>query len=502
LSLEILEEIAIRREARNNLLSFTEYTKDDFESAAHHKLITAKLEEVERKISSGEGARQMIFMPPRHTKSELGSRRFPAWCLGRNPTWQIITATYSGDFAADFGRDVRGIVNSEEYKKLFPDVSLNPDVRAAARWNTNKGGIYVAAGVGGALTGRGAHLSIIDDPIKDAQAASSEALRAHAWKWYLSVLRTRLMPGGAIVLIMTRWHDDDLAGRLIAQQEAGNGEEWDIVSLPALIETEKEKQADPLGREIGESIWPAWFPPKDLLVTKAIMPVYEWSALYQQKPVPDEGDFFKKEYFKWYETRPQYLNIYITHDDAVSENTGDFTEIAVWGVDQNENIFAIDWFSGQVASDIWIEQLIDFILKYNPIAVIGETGPIRKAIEPFLLKRMEQRKAYTLLKWLPTIGDKESRCAGFRGLASMGKIYLPKSKAWSLDVISQLIRFPNGVFDDKADTCGLMGRTINETWATTPPKRVKKVEMHKQPTLNELIEMNKKTSNNGLERIG
>lgn len=406
----------------------------------------------------------MVFMPPRHTKSELGSRRFPAWCLGRNPDWQIITSTYSQDFANDFGRDVRRIVASREYQNVFPGITLAADVKAAARWNTNAGGIYAAAGVGGPLTGRGAHLALIDDPFKDWQSAYSEANRETVWKWYLTVLRTRLMPGGAIVLIMTRWHDDDLAGRLIDQARAGNGDQWDIVSLPALAEDN-----DPMGREPGEALWPAWFSRESLEQTRNVMPSYEWSALYQQKPVPDEGDYFLKSWFNFYDKLPENLNIYITHDDAVSENMGDYTEIAVWGVDPDENIFCLDWWTGQASSDVWIDSLIDLIDVYRPWLVAGESGPIRRAVEPFLKKRMQTRKIFAHLEWLPSVSDKQTRAVSFRGLASMGKVNFPRTE-WATDVIKQLVRFPSGVHDDKVDACSLLGRCIDSTFAARIPK--------------------------------
>lgn len=484
---EILLELLLERNnARNNLLDFTKYTFPEFEAAKHHDLIASKLQEVEEKVRQGKGARLMIFTPPRHTKSELASRRFPAWTLGRNPSWQIITATYAMDFAADFGRDVRHIVKSNEYRHLFPEVELSQDVKAAARWNTNQGGVYVAAGVGGPLTGRGAHIALIDDPFKDWMSAFSEATREHIWKWYLTVLRTRLMPGGAIVLIMTRWHDDDIAGRLIAQQEKG-GDQWDIIELPALIETEQEEKKDPLGRKIGDPLWPEWFSEEELLKTKAVMPTYEWSALYQQKPVPDEGDYFQYSWFRWYDKLPEHLNFYICYDGGTQNNEGDPTEIGVFGVDPKDNIYIVDWWGGQKTTDIWIDQLIDFADKYKPFVVVGEGGIMRRSVEPFLAKRKEQRKVYFREEYLPSIGDKPLRARQFQALCSMGKVYLPDKAPWVPDLISQLLRFPSGVYDDKVDACGLMGRAINQTWKPKVPKVSKKLPIDAKPTWNDIF---------------
>ncbi len=225
--------------ARRSLLAFTEFTNPLYARAGHHEQIAAKLEAVER----GDIDRLMIFMPPRHGKSELASKRFPAWCLGRNPTRQIIAASYNSDLANDFGRNVRNIVAEPEFGQVFPGVALAPDSQAANRMNTNKGGAYVAAGVGTAVTGRGAHIALIDDPFKDREEADSERRRELVWDWYRSTLYTRLMPGGAIVLIQTRWHEDDLAGRLLEQERdqwevagAGYGVHWPSIDEDLSVE--------------------------------------------------------------------------------------------------------------------------------------------------------------------------------------------------------------------------------------------------------------------------
>jgi predicted phage terminase large subunit-like protein len=457
------QELLARREARKSLIKFTEYTNPSYEPANHHRLIAEKLEAVER----GEIDRLMIFMPPRHGKSELASRRFPAWYVGRNPDKQIIAASYNSDLAGDFGREVRNIVDSPEYGALF-QTQLASDSKAANRWHTDAGGMYVAAGVGTAITGRGAHVALIDDPLKDREEADSEVIRDKVYNWYTSTLYTRLMPGGAIVLIQTRWHDDDLAGRLLAEST----DNWEILELPATAD--------------GEALWPEWYPIDVLDRIKANLPPRDWNSLYQQNPIPDDGLFFKKAWFNWYDRVPRHLNVYITHDDAVTDDSGDFTEIGVWGVDDNEDVYALDWWSGQTTADVWNDALIDLILKWSPFAVVGETGPIRRAVEPFLLKRMQQRKAYCRLEWLPTIGNKPARARAFQGLASMGKVHFP-NKDWAHDLLRQLLRFPAGVLDDKVDACGLVGRVINQTWAAKVAKKKKKIPLDQKPTLNEMI---------------
>ena len=455
-----------RQRARETLLAFTEYTNPSYQAARHHELICAGLEAFAR----GEVDRLMIFMPPRHGKSELASRRFPAWFLGNNPGKQIIAASYNSELASDFGREVRNIVASPEYRAVF-DVNLAQDSQAANRWHTHKGGMYVAAGVGTAITGRGAHRGLIDDPFKDAEEADSEITRDKVWNWYGSTFYTRLMPKGGICLIQTRWNDDDLAGRLLNEESSG-GDKWHVIELPAL--------------KNGEALWPEWYPVESLERIKANLQPRHWNALYQQNPIPDDGDFFKKGWFRTYDTAPKHLNIYITHDDAVTEDGGDFTEIGVWGVDPDDNLYALDWWSGQETADVWSDVLIDLVIKWGPFAVVGESGPIRRAVEPFLVKRMQQRRAYCRLEWLPSIADKGARARAFQGLASMGKVYLPKTD-WADDLMRQLLRFPAGVYDDKVDTCGLMGRAINQTWAPKPPKIEEKDDPMRRPTLDEML---------------
>lgn len=450
------QELLKRRAARQSLLTFTSYTKPDFESSWHHEEIAEKLEAVE----CGEVKRLIIEAPPRHTKSELASRRFPAWYVGRNPHKQIITSTYSGEFAADFGREVRGIVSEPSFKHLFPDVVLREDSKAANRWHTNKRGVYVSVGVGGAITGRGAHLALIDDPFKNRQEADSEVTREAVWKWYSSTLRTRLMPGGAIVLILTRWHEDDLAGRLIAKAEQG-GEQWERVTLKAI---ENEGQADE------KALWPEWYPLKDLYAIKSSVDSRDWSALYQQNPVPEDGTFFKREWFKRFHLKdaPETRK-YVATDYAVSEGTGDFTEFGVWGVDAGANLYALAWYFDQSTADVWIEELLDLIKDNKPLTSYGEKGVIQKAIEPLLNKRSRERGIYCHHEWIARTKDKAAMAQAFRARASMGMVYIPYGD-WGDRLINQLCSFPAGKHDDAVDVCALMGLVLDEITGATQEK--------------------------------
>jgi predicted phage terminase large subunit-like protein len=398
-------------------------------------LIAEKLEAVER----GDIDRLMIFMPPRHGKSELASKRFPAWCLGRNPKRQIIAASYNSDLASDFGRNVRNIVAEPEYSQVFPGVTLSPDSQAANRFNTNAKGTYVAAGVGTAVTGRGADIALIDDPFKDREEADSERRRETVWDWYRSTLYTRLMPGGAIVLIQTRWHEDDLAGRLL-EQDAG---QWDVLELPAL---HPERGA----------LWPEWYDEAALERIKDTIGAREWSALYQQQPQPDEGTFFKREWFKRWDTLPS-LRYYGTSDYAVTDGGGDYTVLTIWGIDSAGDVYRVDQWKGKTASDEWIEAQLDLVKRYKPLAFFGEGGVIQKAVEPMLKRRMRERNTYCRLEWMPSVADKPTRARSFQAMAATGRVHFEQDAD-----LSEFLVFPAGKHDDEVDTASLIGRAIDQ----------------------------------------
>jgi len=423
------------REARRSLLAFTEHTLPQYQRAAHQQLIAEKLEAVER----GEIDRLMIFMPPRHGKSELASKRFPAWCLGKNPKRQIIAASYNSDLASDFGRNVRNIVAEPEYGQVFPGVTLSPDSQAANRFNTNAKGTYVAAGVGTAVTGRGADIALIDDPFKDREEADSERRRETVWDWYRSTLYTRLMPGGAIVLIQTRWHEDDLAGRLLEQDP----EQWDVLELPAL---HPERGA----------LWPEWYDEGALLRIKETIGPREWSALYQQQPQPDEGTFFQRDWFKTWDKLPK-CRFYLTSDFAVTDGGGDYTVLTVWGIDAEGNIYRADQWKGQTASDIWIERMLDLVAKWKPCACFGEGGVIQKAVSPLISRRCRERRIFSRLEWLPSVSDKPTRARSFQAYAASGRVYFEPGAD-----LSEFLVFPAGKHDDEVDTASLIGRAIDQ----------------------------------------
>jgi len=440
------------RRSRASLLAFTENTHPRYHAGKPHRIVSAQLERVERR----EIDRLMLLLPPRHGKTELASRRYPAWNVGRHPERQIIAASATETFATDVGREVRNIIRSEEYSSIFPGVSLSEDSTAAGRWTTNHGGVFAAVGVGSQILGKGADDFIIDDPFATMEDAQSEIKRKRVIEWYQGSVYNRLQPGGTIVVINHRMHEDDLSGYLIEQQKHG-GDRWEIVELPAI--------------EAGEALWPEAYPLEALERIKANTLPRFWHALYQQSPHPDEGTFFQREWLKEWKERPKRLNLYGTSDYAVTEEGGDYTVHRIWGVDSTGDLYRLDGWRGQTASDEWVESKLDLIAKHKPLAWFGEGGVIQKAIEPMLRRRMRERKVYCRLEWLPSIHDKPTRARGFQARAAMGKVWFEPGAD-----VSEFLSFPAGKHDDDVDNGSLIGRALDMAHpAIIPPEEKPKV---------------------------
>ena len=685
-------------------------------------MIAEKLEAIER----GEIDRLMINMPPRHGKSELASRRFPAYFLGRHPEKSIIAASYNSDLATDFGRQVRNIVAQREFGHLFP-MKLAEDSRAANRWNTDAGGSYVAAGVGTAITGRGANVLLIDDPLKDREEADSENQREKIWDWYTSTAYTRLAPKGAVIVIQcmsgdtpvlmatgyakplrdvrpgdeiatydngkvstsfvrnwsnngpdcvyeirmksgitvkanarhpflvstddgeqwlrtaslkpghailraiggsgaalnasskaaksrrdakgcatsiianfvgaqvidrlrsildqgatrissiatgllsqsmseflqnkaafvpcassllvpatlapigitssalttattarwfadcsattatslwatekhlkclkpqldtyeivkdevleivdagvedvfdiqvdrtenfisnglvshnTRWHEDDLSGRLLAEQSKG-GDRWEVLDLPAITSN-------------GTALWPEFYPLDALNRIKSVLPPRDWSALYQQRPAPEEGAYYKRDWWRYYDTKPAQLRIYGASDYAVTDGDGDYTVHLVAGVDPDDNIYVLDVWRGQTNSDVWINVWLDLVKQHKPLMWVEEQGQILKSIGPFLDKRMREERVYCRREQVASASDKPTRSRSIQARTAMGKVYLPSKAPWLAEFTSELLSFPAGKHDDQVDAFGLIGRMLDELIPATVPKATPK----------------------------
>lgn len=430
--------------ARDSMAAYVAYLDLGFLPAAHHLLLISELQRVER----GECDRLMVCMPPGSAKTTYTSVMLPAWYLGRHPTNNVIAVSHTHDLASAFGRRVRNLYASPEHVAVF-GVGIAPDSQAADDWATARGGSYYAAGVGGAVTGRRADLGVIDDPVKSREDADSDRSRARAWEWYINDFKTRLKPGAAQIVVMTRWHEDDLGGRILLSEPG----RWHVLKLPM-----EAGVSDPLGRAPGARLWPEWFTAE--MVDDAKRDSRVWNALYQQEPTGEEGDYFKRDWLRDDAALPDRLAIYGASDYAVTEGGGDYTEHGIFGVDAWSNVHLLDWWRGQAASDVWIEAQCDLILKHKPLCWFGEAGPIRRAIEPFLVKRLEERRAWCRIEWLPSIHDKPTRCRPFQALAASGKVFFPPLASWKADVVGQLLRFPAGMHDDAVDVCSLIGRGI------------------------------------------
>lgn len=433
------------RRAQQSLLAFTEYTYPQYRVAGHHKLIVERLEALER----GDIDRLMIFMPPRHGKSELASIRFPAWYLGRNPDKFVITASYGHRLAARFGRRVRNLIADRKYSDVFPGVNLSEDSAAKDLFNTDQGGQYLATSVEGSVTGEGGHLVSIDDPVKGIKEADSEVSQDTAWDWYQGDLYTRLMPGARIVVTQTRWNESDLAGRILESEgRVEEGGQWHVLDLPAI-------SAD------GSALWSDWYPIETLERIKAVIGARKFSALYQQQPQPDEGTFFQRVWFGEHDYPTDKpvgeLRYYGTSDYAVTEGDGDYTVHRIWGIDSKGDVKRTAGWRKQSASDEWIEAKLDLIARFKPLAWFGEGGVIQKAVEPMIRRRMRERNVHCRLEWLPSVHDKPTRARSFQALAASGRVTFERGAD-----LSEHLVFPAGKNDDDVDCSSLIGRAIDQ----------------------------------------
>ena len=411
----------------------------------------------------------MIFMPPGSAKSTYASELFPPHYIGRYERNCIISASYAKQLSLRFGKRCRNHVSSRLYRRVF-GFGISRDSSAKDEWETERGGEYVATSIDGGITGRRADVILIDDPVKGRKEADSVAHRDTAWNWYVSDVRTRLKPGGAIVIIMTRWHEDDLAGRILPPDYRGqsgkirarDGEVWEVVSIRAEAEED-----DPLGRKPGEWLWPEWFVPGMLAHEKIVQGPRNWNALYQQRPAPEDGDYFKREWLRWYDSAPARatLKIYGASDYAVTAAGGDWTVHLVVGVDPNDDIYILDMWRGQTSSDVWVEEFVRLCQKWNPLQWAEESGQIEKGVGPFLDKRLREEKCYVWRDPHASVADKPTRAQSVRGRVAMKKVYFPINNAaehapWCPGLVAEMMAFPTGVNDDQVDCLSLIGRML------------------------------------------
>lgn len=455
------KELAKRILASKHLLPFVRYNMPTYKAGWVHKDICRRLERFSEQVARGESPRLMLAMPPRHGKSELASKNFPGWHLGKYPTHDIITASYSAALATDFSKKVRSLVKSPEYHAIFPGKGIDPDNQNAEGWSTKQGGMYVPAGVGGPITGRGAHILIIDDPVKNREEAESDTQRQAIKDWYTSTAYTRLAPGGGILIIQTRWHEDDLSGWLLNEEENGLGDEWEVIKYPA-IATEDEQY-----RKVGEPLHTERYPLRALARIKRAVGRRDWQALYQQDPIGEEGDFFNAADFRFHlpnELPPlEDMTVYAAWDLAIgTREHNDFTVGVVFGIDRSMNLWMLDLYRGKWSSLEIIDQLFNCYDKWKPSITGIERTHVEQALGPLITEQKRQRRKFGMriepLK--PGRRDKSARAQPIRGLVEMHRVYFPKLAPWTDDFVVELLKFPNGKHDDQVDAFAWLGQMV------------------------------------------
>jgi predicted phage terminase large subunit-like protein len=439
-------EMFRRRQLRGSLEQWSEV--NGFKPAAHHRLLIAHLERLLR----GEIKRLAVFMPPGSAKSTYGSILFPSYILANNPKALILAASHTTELAERWGRRVRNLVLEHEAEL---HVKLQSDSLAAGRWATEDGGEYYAAGALTGIAGFRGLYGLIDDPIRSRQDADSQLVRDRLWDWYLNDFRPRLIPDARQLLIQTRWHEDDLAGRAL------NHQPWEVLSLPALA-----KSNDQLQRPIGEPLWndDDYGYGAQLVELQQTTPPRVWSALYQQEPTPDEGDFFKEEWLHPLDIapKPDLMRTYGASDYAVTQDGGDYTVHVIFGVDHLNNLYLLDIWRGQTTSDIWVEALCDLVEEYKPLGWAEETGQIKSGVGPFLEQQMRARRVYVNRYQFPTRGDKAVRCRSIQGRIALDGLYYAKNAPWASDWLAEILNFPASKHDDQADAMGLAGQLLDQ----------------------------------------
>lgn len=433
--------------------------------AEHHKLLLAELTRIER----GELDRLAIFLPPGSAKSTYGSVLFPAHYLANHPDRCVIAASHTAELAERFGRRVRNLIS--EHGEVL-GVKLASDSQSAGRWSTSAGGEYFAAGVGGSITGRRADLALIDDPVRSREDADSQTIRDRQWEWYRFDLMTRLKPGAAIVLIQTRWHEDDLAGRILQEE----GDRWKVIRIP--MEAEED---DPLGRKPGERLWADYFTADQVESAKRDPRV--WSALYQQTPTPDTGALFKREWLLPYQPKdlPTNLNIYVGSDHAVSESeSADYTCCIPVGVCDKGIVWVLpDVWWERAPSNEFVRASLDIVRRRGPIIWGAEKGHISKSIGPFWKDALLQAGLHLNIEEITVTRDKRTRAQSICGRMAMGMVRFPVFAPWWPRAQAELLSFPAGKHDDFVDALAHVGFLLDKM-ANAMPRR--------GPTLGEMWE--------------
>jgi predicted phage terminase large subunit-like protein len=418
-------------------------------------------------MSSSEYDTLLLFAPPGSAKSSYVSIVYPPYWMARNPGRNIIAASHNVLLAEKWGRRVRNII-ADNTRTL--GVELSADSQAAGRWALSSGGEYLAAGVGVGIAGFRADLGIIDDPFGSKEDAYSQRIRDRVWEWYSNDFSLRLKPGAKRVIMHTRWHMDDLAGRVIEQSEK-IGRKVRIVSIPAIAGAD-----DPLGRKPGEYLWDepdGYNYAAFLRARQAESAPGDWAALFQQNPVPEGGGYFKKDWFKYFDELPASLRKYGASDYAVTADGGDYTVHGIAGIDGDDNLYLLDLWREQATTDVWIDALLDLAATYKPINWAEEKGQIEKSVGPFIVRRMKEKRIYFPRQQFTSATDKPTRAQAIRGRMSQGKVFFPRYAPWLGELEAELLSFDAGKHDDQVDVLSLFGRMLDEMY---PPDNATPVD--------------------------
>lgn len=433
-----------RDEAKNDFMEFTNQVWPSFIHGRHHEKMARAFE----RVANGECKRLIINMPPRHTKSEFASYLLPAWFLGKYPNKKVIQTSHTAELAVGFGRKVRNLVDSDPYKRLFPDVALQSDSKAAGRWNTNHGGDYFAIGIGGAVTGKGADILIIDDPHSEQEAALAQVnpdIYNKTYEWYTSGPRQRLQPGGAIVIVMTRWSQRDLTAQVLKAAAAREGDQWEVIEFPAILPS-------------GDPLWPEFWSLKELEVLREELPNSKWQAQYMQEPTSDNSAIIKREWWRiWEEDQPPYCEYLIqSWDTAFTKNErSDYSACTTWGVfyhpddtgKDQANIIALNAFKKRMEFPELKMRAYEEYQEWQPDALIVEAKASGAPLV-FELRAM----GIPVQEFTPTRGnDKIARLNAVADIFASGKVWVPQLR-WAEELIDEIASFPSGEHDDLVDS--------------------------------------------------
>jgi predicted phage terminase large subunit-like protein len=500
---ELIEQEFIRREfLKKDLIEFTKLFEPHYMAGWVHKDICHRLERFSQEIIMGRSPRLMLLMPPRHGKSLLASQIFPAWHLGHRPDHEIINVGYNVDLPTRFSRRVREVLQQEEYHMVFPETQLDTRSQSVEAWLTTKRGGFTAAGRGGGITGKGAHVLIVDDPIKNMEEADNFEIREKLEDWYFSTAYTRLAPGGGVLIIETMWHDDDLAGRLMTKMEfEEDADQFEVIRYPAVSTEFEYRHKDTyemtrsdihlvslagseeyeLLRPPGVALHEDRYSLEYLQRVKANMSSRIWSALYQQNPVPEEGLFFRKDMIHLSPVTPKYSNrrFYIAWDFAISEKQrADYTVGVTLMQDEYDNLYVVDLVRFKGDMHRISNEFISMIQRWSQfdgssIQLGVEDGQIWKSLKPILKAQMREERAYVSIETMQALTDKENRARALQGRMEHKRFWFFEESPWIQDVKRELLRFPAGRHDDIVDALAWAVRLATGKVPKKPPARKK-----------------------------